>query len=119
MSEAIAKRVPAGTQFSWLAIVSPVISIVSMILLATVVPSGSSAGPATETEDGGYTMTYEMGFAASLTSTLVWLFLALAVVAGILTFVLRSGRQKMNLIRATIGLLLVAGIVGWVVTNQP
>ena len=106
------KRVSAGTQLSWLAVLSPIISIGSLILLVTVVPVELSAGTRTETSDGGSTMTYELGSAASLTSTLAWLFLVLAVVAGILTFSLRSGRQKMNLVRASIGLLLVAGMVG-------
>ena len=118
MSKALQKRVSAGTQFSWLAIVSPLISIVSLVLLATVLPLRASDGETTVTADGGYTKTYELGFAASFTSTLVWLFLALAVVAGVLTFALRSGRQKMNLVRATIGLVLVAGIVGRIVINQ-
>ena len=119
MSDATPKRVSAGTQFSWLAVVSPFISIVSLVLLATVVPIRSGAGTRTETSDGGYTISYESGFAASMTSNLVWLFLVLAVVAGVLTFVLRSGRQKMNLIRALVGLLLVAGTVGHVVFNKP
>jgi hypothetical protein len=118
MSVATPKRVSAGTQLSWLALLSPIISIGSLIfiaLLATVGPIGLGAGTRTETSDGGYAMTYELGFAASLISNLTWLFLILAVVAAILTFSLRSGRQKMNLVRASIGLFLVAGIVGWFV----
>ena len=119
MSVAAPKRVSAGTQLSWLAVVSPLSSIGSLIFLATVAPLDLRGGTRTDTGDGGYTITYELGFVASLTSTLTWLFLALAVVAGILTIALRSGRQKMNLVRASIGLFLVAGIVGWVVVTRP
>ncbi|MFP6872371.1 MAG: hypothetical protein VCA55_02585 [Verrucomicrobiales bacterium] len=117
--EAATKKVSAGVQFSWIAVVSPLLSVVSVIALATVVPIGPRSSDEVETSDGGFSVTYELGFAGSFVTALAILFFLLGALSVVITLALRSGRERMSIVRAGVGLLLLAGIVLRIVATQP
>ena len=107
-----------GSQFSWIAVLAPILSVASAIALVTIVPLDLADRKEIESSEFGYTIQYSTGFIFTAVSLLPPLFLVAGMLAAIIAISLKSGRNTASIIRVVIGILLVCAIVTHLVVNQ-